>query len=108
MATVIAVHGSAPRPAGAKMFVSESGNIAGSVSGGCVEAAVAEEAQGVIARGKPVTVRYGINRNMIWDVGLACGGTIDVFIGMLPSGAEAQLSAAQADYEKFLSSLKFN
>lgn len=80
MATVINVDGSAPRPEGAKMLVSESGKIAGSVSGGCVEAAVAEEAIDVLHSGKPKIVRYGINRNMMWDVGLSCGGSIEVFI----------------------------
>ncbi|MDQ2817414.1 MAG: XdhC family protein [Candidatus Eremiobacteraeota bacterium] len=80
LATVINVDGSAPREPGAKMLVSAQGKISGSVSGGCVEAAVAEEAQSVLASGQPKIVRYGINRNMVWDVGLACGGAIDVFI----------------------------
>lgn len=80
LATVIAVHGSAPRPEGAKMAVTRSGKIAGSVSGGCVEAAVVEEAQRVLQSREPAIVRYGINRNMMWDVGLSCGGTIEVFI----------------------------
>ncbi len=80
LATVIGVHGSAPRDEGAKMVISERGDIIGSVSGGCVEAAVAEEAQRVLADGAPTVVRYGINRNMMWDVGLSCGGTIEVLI----------------------------
>ena len=80
MATVINVDGSAPRPAGAKMLIAASGKIAGSVSGGCVEGAVASEAQDVLRSGRPKIVRYGINRNMMWDVGLSCGGAIDVFI----------------------------
>ena len=62
------------------MLVSASGKVAGSVSGGCVEADVAGQAQGVIASGKPKIVRYGINRNMMWDVGLSCGGAIEVYI----------------------------
>ena len=91
MATVIRVDGSAPRSEGAKMLVSGSGRIAGSVSGGCVESAVAEEAQRVLATGDPVVVRYGINKNMMWDVGLSCGGAIDVYIESLERGREPAL-----------------
>jgi xanthine/CO dehydrogenase XdhC/CoxF family maturation factor len=80
LATLIAVHGSAPRSEGAKMAITQSGKVVGSVSGGCVEAAVAEEAQRVMQSGQPAIVRYGINRNMMWDIGLSCGGTIEVFI----------------------------
>ena len=86
MATVIRVDGSAPRAEGAKMLVSASGRIAGSVSGGCVEAAVAEEAQRVLADGRSRTVRFGINKNMMWDVGLSCGGAIEVYIESLEHG----------------------
>ena len=87
LATVVHVEGSAPRGEGAKMLISGSGKIAGSVSGGCVESAVAAEAEAVLASGQPKMVRYGINRNMMWDVGLACGGTIDVFIQSLERGS---------------------
>ncbi|MBC5825999.1 MAG: XdhC family protein [Candidatus Eremiobacteraeota bacterium] len=80
VATVIKVEGSAPRGEGAQMLVSITGKISGSVSGGCVEAAVAEEAQSVLASKIPKVVRYGINRNMMWDVGLSCGGAIEVFV----------------------------
>ncbi|MBC5805102.1 MAG: xanthine dehydrogenase [Candidatus Eremiobacter antarcticus] len=80
LATVIKVDGSAPRSEGAKMAVTRSGKIAGSVSGGCVEAAVAEEAFAVLDTGQPKIVRYGINRDMTWDLGLSCGGAIEVFI----------------------------
>jgi len=83
MATVIRVDGSAPRGEGAKMLITRSGRIEGSVSGGCVEGAVADEAQSVLASGDPKTVRYGINKNMMWDVGLSCGGAIYVFIESL-------------------------
>jgi len=86
MATVIRVDGSAPRGEGAKMLVTRSGKIEGSVSGGCVEGAVADEAQSVLANGDPKTVRYGINKNMMWDVGLSCGGAIDVYIESLERG----------------------
>lgn len=86
MATVIRVEGSAPRSEGAKMLVTRSGGIAGSVSGGCVEGAVIDKAQAVLASGVPAIVRYGINRNMMWDVGLSCGGAIEVFIESLEQG----------------------
>ncbi len=80
LATVVKVEGSAPRPVGATMAVSDAGNLAGSVSGGCVETAVFEEAQDVLASGKPKLIRYGITDEMAWDVGLACGGTIEVYV----------------------------
>ena len=80
VATVVKVEGSAPRPVGAAMAVSSAGDLAGSVSGGCVEAAVFEEAQEVLRSGRPKLLRYGITDEMAWDVGLACGGTIEVFV----------------------------
>jgi xanthine/CO dehydrogenase XdhC/CoxF family maturation factor len=80
VATVVSVEGSAPRPIGAKMVVSDRGDLAGSVSGGCVETNVFAEAQDVIKSGEPKLLRYGITDEMAWDVGLACGGTIEVFI----------------------------
>lgn len=80
VATVIRVEGSAPRPVGARLAVSELGEMAGSVSGGCVENAVVMEAQDVLASGQPKMIRYGITDEMAWDVGLACGGTIEVFV----------------------------
>ena len=80
VATVVKVEGSAPRPVGAAMAVSSGGELAGSVSGGCVEAAVFEEAQEVLRTGRPKLLRYGITDEMAWDVGLACGGTIEVFV----------------------------
>ncbi|MCC6945478.1 MAG: XdhC family protein [Thermomicrobiales bacterium] len=86
LATVVKVEGSAPRPVGATMAVSDAGNLAGSVSGGCVETAVFEEAQDVLATGKPKLIRYGISDEMAWDVGLACGGTIEVYVEPLDGG----------------------
>lgn len=80
IATVVNVEGSAPRPVGARMAVSDTGELAGSVSGGCVESAVAQEAEEVLRTGQPRLIRYGITDEMAWDVGLACGGTIDVFV----------------------------
>lgn len=80
IATVVRVEGSAPRPVGARMAVTAEGELAGSVSGGCVESAVAFEAQDVLKTGQPRLITYGITDEMAWDVGLACGGTIDVFV----------------------------
>lgn len=80
LATVTRVKGSAPRPPGAKMAVSDDGRWMGSVSGGCVEAAVLEEARRVLEGEPPKLVTFGITDEMVWDVGLACGGVIDVFI----------------------------
>ena len=80
LATVVRASGSAPRPVGAKLAVTRNGRMAGSVSGGCVEGAVFESAMQVLDSGKPELVNYGISDEMAWDVGLSCGGVIDVFI----------------------------
>ena len=87
IATVVTVTGSAPRPVGATMAVSAAGELAGSVSGGCVETAVFDEAQEVLRTGTPKLVHYGITDEMAWDVGLACGGAIDVYIEALDAPA---------------------
>jgi xanthine dehydrogenase accessory factor len=71
---------SAPRPVGAKFAVSESGEICGSVSGGCVESDVAEQAREVLANGAPKLLTYGISDDEALGVGLPCGGEIDVFV----------------------------
>ena len=80
IATVVRVVGTAPRREGAKMAISSEGEVAGSVSGGCVEGAVMEEARRVLRSGKPTLLKYGITADMLTDVGLSCGGTIDVFL----------------------------
>jgi xanthine dehydrogenase accessory factor len=80
IATVVGVKRSAPRPPGAKMAVNESGEVSGAVSGGCVEGAVVEIAGEVLREGQPRLVHFGIADSDAWDVGLPCGGEIDVFV----------------------------
>ena len=80
IATVVATRMSAPRPVGSKFAISESGAICGSVSGGCVESDVVEEAREVLETGKPKLLSYGISDDDAFGVGLPCGGEIDVFV----------------------------
>jgi len=80
VATVVATRMSAPRPVGAKFAVSERGAICGSVSGGCVESDVVEQAKDVLESGVPKLLTYGISDDEALGVGLPCGGEIDVFI----------------------------
>ena len=83
LATVVATRRSAPRPVGSKLVVSETGELYGSVSGGCVASDVAEQAAEVIAGGEPRLLTYGITDGQAWEVGLPCGGEIDVFVQRL-------------------------
>jgi LAO/AO transport system kinase len=80
LATVVKTWGSSPRPAGAKLAVSEAGAFVGSVSGGCVEGAVVGEAQEVIRDGRPRLLDFGVTDDQAWEVGLACGGKIEIFV----------------------------
>ncbi|HEV2592270.1 MAG TPA: XdhC family protein [Gaiellaceae bacterium] len=80
LATVVATRRSAPRPLGSKLAVTADGRMYGSVSGGCVEADVAERARGVLGGDPPAVATYGIADDEAWSVGLPCGGEIDVFI----------------------------
>jgi xanthine/CO dehydrogenase XdhC/CoxF family maturation factor len=83
VATVVGVEKSAPRDPGAVLAVNERGDVAGSVSGGCVESAVYDEAQHAIASGRPRLLTYGISDADAISVGLTCGGTIHVFVERL-------------------------
>jgi xanthine dehydrogenase accessory factor len=93
-AVVVRTFGSAPRPEGAVLLYAADGRIAGSVSGGCVEGAAAEEIESARASGNARVIRYGISDEQAWDVGLACGGTIDVLVE--PAVPAAAVDAAIA------------
>ncbi len=80
LATVIATWGSSPRPVGSQMVIDEEGRFEGSVSGGCIEGAVIEEALEAIRGGKPRRVFFGVTQDQAWEVGLACGGEIEIFV----------------------------
>jgi xanthine dehydrogenase accessory factor len=86
LATVIQTWGSAPQPVGSQLAIDGQGNFLGSVSGGCVEGAVIAEAAEVLASGKPKTLQFGVEDGTAWKVGLACGGTIRIFVEPLQAG----------------------
>jgi xanthine dehydrogenase accessory factor len=89
LGTVVKTWGSAPRPAGSQIAVCENGAFAGSVSGGCVEGAVIEEALAAMADGKSRTLEFGVSNEQAWSVGLACGGRIAIHVEpVLGEGAE--------------------
>ena len=100
LATVIETWGSAPRPAGSQLVVSGAGEIMGSVSGGCVEGAVVEEATAALIDGKPRVLTFGVSDEEAFAVGLACGGTIRILIepigAVMPDTMLAELVAARA------------
>ncbi len=83
LATVVQTWGSSPRPAGSRLAISASGRLAGSVSGGCIEGAVADAAQQTMASGTPQVLSFGVSDEMAWEVGLACGGKVKVFVEKL-------------------------
>ncbi len=85
LATVVGTWGSSPRQTGAKMVVNERSEIAGSVSGGCVEGAVVQEALHVLAGADPRLLEFGVSDETAWSVGLSCGGKITVFVERLRS-----------------------
>ena len=83
VATVTETWGSSPRPAGSQMAVTASGRMAGSVSGGCIEGSVAEAARKTIETGAPQLLDFGVSNERAWEVGLACGGKVKVFVEKL-------------------------
>ena len=97
VATVISTWGSAPRPAGSRMAISQSGKIAGSVSGGCLEGEVFEQAQEIL-NGKPAQLfHYGVSDDLAWTVGLSCGGEIDVLVEPLAQVHRDLMTALQQE-----------
>ena len=83
LATVIKTWGSSPRPVGSHLAIDGDGNFVGSVSGGCIEGAVIHEALDVMADGKPKVLEYGVTNELAWEVGLACGGQVQVYVEKL-------------------------
>ena len=81
LATVIQTWGSSPRPIGSRMIINDKGDFSGSVSGGCVETAVVRESMGLIKEKKPFKkIEFKVSNESAWDVGLACGGEIAIFL----------------------------
>ncbi len=80
LATVTKIWGSAPLPVGSHLAVEEGGAFVGSVSGGCIEGAVISAALEAIADGKPRSLEFGVTDEQAWQVGLACGGTIGIYV----------------------------
>jgi xanthine dehydrogenase accessory factor len=96
-AVVVRTFGSAPRPEGAVLLAAADGRLAGSVSGGCVEGAAYEEIERARRDGVSRVIRYGISDEQAWDVGLACGGTIDVLV---EAAVRPEITAAGSDIER--------
>lgn len=80
LATVVTTWGSSPRPVGSQLAVDEAGAFVGSVSGGCIEGAVVREALEVMADGQPRLLDFGVTDEQAWDVGLTCGGKVQVYV----------------------------
>src|SRR5512135_3263877 len=97
LATVVQTWGSSPRGVGAKMALTPSGKIAGSVSGGCVEGAVFEAGVETLHSGRPKVLHFGVADETAWQVGLACGGQVDVFVQRLDPTFFARIRQAEAE-----------
>jgi xanthine/CO dehydrogenase XdhC/CoxF family maturation factor len=80
LATVVSTWGSSPRPAGSMLIVDDQGRMQGSVSGGCIEGAVIREAQEIMAGAPPKLLEFGVSNEQAWEVGLACGGRVQVWV----------------------------
>ena len=100
LATVVRVWGSAPRPLGAKLAVSSDGDMVGSVSGGCIEAAVIQEARQVMRTGRGRLVCYEVPNEKVWAIGLPCGGTLEVFIEPLVRQSGSYLDVRDSLHRK--------
>lgn len=97
LATIVWAEGSSPRPSGSRMALTCSGQMTGSVSGGCVEGAVFEEAQEVLAGGPPKRLRFSVTDEGGWEVGLACGGSIQVYVEPLAEIHHLLLAALEEE-----------
>lgn len=80
IATVVKTWGSSPRPVGSQLVVDDQGTMMGSVSGGCIEGAVVKEAREVMAGAEPKLLDFGVSNEQAWEVGLACGGNVQVWV----------------------------
>jgi xanthine/CO dehydrogenase XdhC/CoxF family maturation factor len=80
LATVVSTWGSSPRPAGSVLIVDDQGRMQGSVSGGCIEGAVIREAMEIMAGAPPKLLEFGVSNEQAWEVGLACGGRVQVWV----------------------------
>ena len=80
IATVVKTWGSSPRPVGSQLALDQDGNLLGSVSGGCIEGAVIAEGLEIMETGVPKLMEFSVANNEAWEVGLACGGTVHVFV----------------------------
>ena len=80
LATVVSTWGSSPRPAGSQLLVDDQGNMLGSVSGGCIEGAVVKKAFEIIDGAPPELMEFGVSNEQAWEVGLACGGRVQVYV----------------------------
>ena len=105
VATIIKTWGSSPRAVGSKMAICSDGSMAGSVSGGCVEAAIVQEALGVLKAGKPKQLHYGVSDEQAWDVGLACGGQIDLLVEPL-ADLQAHAAGKSSPFEVLVQALR--
>ncbi len=83
IATVVNTWGSSPRPAGSQLVVDDQGNMLGSVSGGCIEGAVVKEALEIMEGAPPRVLDFGVSNEQAWEVGLACGGKVQVYVEAL-------------------------
>ena len=83
LATVVSTWGSSPRPVGSQLAIDDAGNMIGSVSGGCIEGSVVEEALRVMAGASPKLLEFGVSDEDAWAVGLACGGKVEVYVERL-------------------------
>lgn len=98
LATVIKVTGSSLRPEGSMMIIADDGSLHGSVTGGCVEGAVFDEAKEVLNTGDPRLLSYGVSNEQAWEVGLSCGGSVEIFVESMETAAWMALTPSIQQY----------